>query len=77
MKYKTAQAWREAAMQRVQGVSDVEMAHRKQLAQAHVLKEGDALSDDVWQDYMLYIMGRMELEEYQAYLLFKHSRGGE
>lgn len=76
MKHKTAQAWGEAAMQRPQGVSDMEMADRKQRAQAHVLKEGRDLGDDVWEDYMLYIMGKMELEEYQAYLLFKHSAGG-
>jgi len=77
MKYKTAQEWREAAMQMPQGVSDMEMAQRKQRAQVHALKEGKNLGDDDWKDYMLYIMGKMELEEYQAYLLFKHSSGGK
>jgi len=77
MKYKTAQAWREAAMQRPHGVDDVEVACRKQAAHKHVLQEGGQPKGDIWEDYMLYIMGKMDLEEYQAYLLFKHSGGGE
>jgi len=73
MKYKTAQAWKRAAMQRPQGVSDVEMVRRKQQACDHVLQNGGKASGDIWEDYMLYITGRMEEEEYQSYLLFKHS----
>ncbi|MDQ6968383.1 MAG: hypothetical protein Q9M14_06865 [Mariprofundaceae bacterium] len=73
MAYKTAQAWKEAAMQRAQGVDDVEAARREQVARAHILQEGKEPSDDVWEDYTLYVMGKMDLEEYQAYLLFKHS----
>jgi len=77
MKYKTAQAWKEAAMQRAQGIADIEVARREQQARKHILQEGKEPNEDVWEDYMLYIMGKMDMEEYQAYLLFKHSRGDE
>ncbi len=77
MKYKTAQAWKEAAMQRPQGVDDGEMMRREKIARAHMLQGGKNVGSDVWEDYMLYITGKMALEEYQAYLLFKHSGGGE
>jgi len=74
MRYKTAQAWKAAAMQRPQGVSDIEAERRKRLAYEHVLRNGEKTSGDIWEDYILYITGRMEKEEYQSYLLFKHSR---
>ena len=77
MAYKTAQAWKTAAMQRPQGVDDGEMARREGQARKHVLQEGKEPNGDIWEDYMLYIMGKMDLQEYQAYLLLKHSRGGE
>ncbi len=77
MKYKTAQAWKEAAMQRSQSIGDAEVSRREQQARKHVLQEGKSLHGEVWEDYMLYIMGKMDIKEYQAYLLFKHSRGGE
>jgi len=77
MKYKTAQAWKEAAMRRAQGVDDDELVRREKIARAHILQEGKNAGSDVWEDYMLYITGKMDLKEYQAYLLFKHSRGGE
>jgi len=53
------------------------MHRRERQARKHVLQEGKQPVGDVWEDYMLYIMGKMDLEEYQAYLLFKHSRGSE
>jgi len=74
MEYETAQVWKRAALQRPQAVSDAEAERRKQLACDHVLQNGGKTSGDVWEDYMLYITGRMEKEEYQSYLLFKHSR---
>jgi len=77
MAYKTAKAWKEAAMQRPQGVDGAEMHQREQRARKHVLQEGKQPVGDVWEDYMLYIMGKMDLEEYQAYLLFKYSKGSE
>ena len=77
MAYKTAKAWKEAAMQRPQGVDDAEMHQREQQARKHVLQEGKQPVGDVWEDYMIYIMGKMDLEEYQTYLLFKYSKGGE
>jgi hypothetical protein len=77
MAYKTAKVWKEAAIQRPQGVDDAEMHRRERQARKHVLQEGKQPVGDVWEDYMLYIMGKMDLEEYQAYLLFKHSRGSE
>jgi len=73
MRYKTAQAWREAAMQRHQGVDDKEVEVRRLKAFKHIEKSGVSVTRDVWDDYMLYILGKMELDEYQSYLLFKHS----
>jgi len=76
MKYETALAWKKAAMHRDQCIGDKEVQRRKQMAKDHVIRNKKEASGDGWDDYMLYIMGKMELEEYQAYLLFKHSNGG-
>jgi len=74
VKYKTAQAWKASAMQRAQGVSDAELERRSEIARNHIDQHDEGSSAEMWEDYMLYITGRMEIEEYQAYLLFKHSR---
>jgi len=70
--YDNADAWRSAAMKRESDISDSELRQRKKIANAHNLKEG--INDaDTLADQEIYIQGKMSLEEYQSYLLFKHS----
>ncbi|MDQ7000528.1 MAG: hypothetical protein Q9M12_06555 [Mariprofundus sp.] len=70
--YDNADAWRAAAMKRVSDISVAELRQRKKIADAHNLKEG--INDaDTLADQEIYIQGKMSLEEYQSYLLFKHS----
>jgi len=73
IKYKTAAEWQRVAMQRMQGVNREEQDKRREQAQVHIQSEGIQSNADLWADYELYILGKMELEEYQDYLLFKHS----
>ncbi len=59
-------------MQRASGIGDDEIDQRMAVADAHNRRHG--ISDaDTLADQQLYIQGKMELEEYQQYLLFKHS----
>jgi len=73
IKYETAAEWQQVAMQRMQGVSRDEQDKRREQAQKHIQAEGIQPNADLWADYELYILGKMELEEYQDYLLFKYS----
>ncbi len=61
-------------MQRENGVSEEESARRRALAEAHYAQEGVQPDEDIWADHELYILGKMEIEEYEQYLLFKHSQ---
>jgi len=71
--YSSAAAWRTAAMQRPAVIDAVESARRAGIAHAHNQQQG--ISDaDTLADQQLYILGKMDIEEYQAYLLFKHSK---
>ncbi len=72
MKYTTAQQWRDAAMQRANGVSEAESERRREIVRQYQLKEGGEADADRLADYELYILGKMDLDEYQQYLLFKH-----
>jgi len=70
--YASPSEWREAAMLRSSAVSDDEINQRRAIADAHNRQHG--ISDaDTLADQQLYIQGKMELDEYQRYLLFKHS----
>jgi len=70
--FSNANDWRDAAMQRVSLCDTAESERRKILADAHNQKEG--MSDpNVLADQELYIQGKMDIDEYQNYLLFKHS----
>jgi len=73
MDYKTADEWREAAMKRENSVDDVESKQRREKVFQHQLQEGVEADSDTLADYELYILGKMEMEEYQNYLYFKHS----
>ncbi len=72
MDYKTAAKWREAAMKRTNGVDEDESGRRREIVQLHQLESGVEADADVRADYELYILGKMEIEEYEQYLLFKH-----
>ncbi|MFQ5346058.1 MAG: hypothetical protein ACE5DZ_08895 [Mariprofundus sp.] len=71
--YDSSDAWRNAVMQRSSGISDMESRQRREIAAAHNLKEGIQDADTL-ADQEMYILGKMSLEEYQDYLLFKHSK---
>lgn len=69
--YANAEEWRQAAMRRESGIDAEEMAARRRVAEVHNREHG--ISDaDTLADQELYIQGKMELDEYEAYLLFKH-----
>ncbi|MDX8398373.1 MAG: hypothetical protein R8K49_08655 [Mariprofundaceae bacterium] len=74
MKYKTADEWCDSAMQRDSMIDESQQELREKHARDFVLQQGLAHDEGLWQDYQLYIQGKMELEEYQDYLLFKHSK---
>ncbi len=69
--FATAEEWRAAAMRRPVGVSREEMERRRRIAEAHNREHG-ITDPDRLADQRLYIEGRMTLEEYEAYLVFKH-----
>ncbi|PCI00568.1 MAG: hypothetical protein COB79_05480 [Zetaproteobacteria bacterium] len=73
-KYQTAEAWRNDAMQRDNGVSDAESAQRRQQAEAHYKQESVNPDADILADHELFILGKMDMQEYEQYLLFKHSQ---
>jgi len=72
MSYETAEQWRDAAMQRENGVDAEESGRRREMVRRHYLREGSGHDADQLADHELYILGKMELGEYEQYLLFKH-----
>ena len=74
MPYATPEAWREAALARPVGVDAAEQRRRREIAAAHHRRYGmpdaQALADQEF-----YIQGRMDLDEYRDYLLFKGMYG--
>jgi len=73
--YATPDVWREAAMARPNGVDDLEAARRRSIARRHYGSEGKPDADTL-ADHELYILGKMNLDEYQEYLVFKHGKPG-
>jgi len=70
--FSTASQWYLAAMQRESLCNEAESKQRQALADAHNqqhIHDADSLSDQ-----QLYIQGKMDRDEYQDYLLFKHSK---
>ncbi len=59
-------------MQRDVEISAEELLTRRKVAHAHnqehTIRDADTLADQE-----LYILGKMDLQEYEAYLLFKHT----
>ena len=73
--YTTAAEWRHAAIQRPNGIDETTSGQRRSQADAHNKLE-NITDSDALNDQQLYILGKMDMEEYQAYLLFKHSKSG-
>jgi len=74
VKYTTAQIWKDEAMRRANGVDEVESERRRDMVRQHQLQEGVEINAESLADYELYILGKMDMDEYQQYLLFKHGR---
>ena len=74
LQYATAQLWREAAMLRPNLVSKEEEGKRRAQALLHYAKETAKPDADTLADHELYILGKMEVQEYEQYLLFKHGQ---
>jgi len=72
MTYETAEQWRQAAMQRDDGVDAAESERRRRMVEEHHRAEGTQPDADRLADYELYIRGKMGLGEYERYLLFKY-----
>ncbi|NWF35443.1 hypothetical protein [Mariprofundus sp. KV] len=73
--YANADQWRAAAMARSLTIPAEISEQRQQAAACHNIQEGVTDSDTLL-DQQLYIRGKMELDEYQEYLLFKHGQAG-
>lgn len=75
MKYSFASPdeWRFEAMQRISDIDAAESEKRRSLADAHNREHGIA-DTDMLADQELFILGKMDIEEYQEYLLFKYSK---
>ena len=72
MKYTSAKVWLAEAMQRQTALSEVEISNRKAMAAAHYAQEHITPDAETLADHDLYILGKMDLEEYEQYLLLKH-----
>ena len=59
-------------MQRQSTLSEVEISNRKTMAAAHYAQENITPDAETLADHDLYILGKMDLEEYEQYLLLKH-----
>jgi hypothetical protein len=60
-------------MQRDNTVDEAESMRRRNRVRSHHLASGIEPDADQLADYELYIQGKMEMDEYQQYLLFKHA----
>jgi len=72
--YRDADEWRKVAMERPDGVDAAEAARRRDISSQHYALTGSEPDPDAMADHELYIRGKMELDEYQAYLAFKHGQ---
>ncbi|GAV20243.1 hypothetical protein MMIC_P1207 [Mariprofundus micogutta] len=60
-------------MKRSPVIDAEESRQRQNFADSHNRQQG--ISDpDILNDQQLYILGKMDMEEYEQYLLFKHSQ---
>jgi len=71
--YESAQAWFDAAMGRPSLLDEAGVRQRQAIADAHNACNG--ITDPaILADQQLYVQGRMEIEEYERYLLFKYGK---
>ena len=71
--YDTPKQWRDAAMQRPDSIERATSEQRALQAAEH--NQQHEISDpELLLDQQLYIRGKMDIQEYEAYLLFKHSQ---
>ncbi|PIP01858.1 MAG: hypothetical protein COW18_03200 [Zetaproteobacteria bacterium CG12_big_fil_rev_8_21_14_0_65_54_13] len=71
--YDNAQTWFDAAMERATLLDEAGVLQRQAIADAH--NACNNISDPAMlADQQLYVQGRMELEEYERYLLFKYGK---
>ncbi|OIO71196.1 MAG: hypothetical protein AUJ57_07375 [Zetaproteobacteria bacterium CG1_02_53_45] len=73
--YANADEWRASAMARADCVSQQEAEIRQNAAELHN-RQNDVSDPDTLLDQKLYILGKMDITEYQRYLLFKHATPG-
>ncbi len=59
-------------MERENSVDADESKRRRATVEAHHRSEGTVPNETQMADYELYILGKMHVEEYQQYLLFKY-----
>lgn len=79
MKYKNTKEWYLAARARPQSVTNKIVDDRLKAAKIFhesSIKAGLAPTDEMIADEMLLITGRMNREEFNAYLDYKESKGG-
>jgi hypothetical protein len=76
MPFATPEDWRTAAMQRSSVIDTVEIGRRRAIAAAHHRRHGMPDADTL-ADQELFILGKMELDEYRDYLIFKFMYGVE
>ena len=61
-------------MQRENMISQYETDKRRAQAQQFYAQDTSPPDSDILADHELFILGKMDLEEYEQYLLFKHSQ---
>jgi len=71
--HENPQAWFAAAMIRVSTLDHAQIQQRQAIADAHNACNGIS-NADMLADQKLYIQGRMEMKEYESYLLFKYGK---
>ena len=59
-------------MLRESNISEVEISQRRALAAKHYATESVQPDAETLADHELYILGKMDMQEYEQYLLFKH-----
>lgn len=74
-RYESADAWKRAAMLREVSIDEGEVRLRREQARLFYVQQETLPAPEVLADHELYITGRMELAEYQDYLVFKYGRG--
>ncbi len=62
-------------MLRESNISEADINQRRALAAKHYAAESVQPDAETLADHELYILGKMDMQEYEQYLLFKHHPG--